>query len=79
MMDHGEMRSGCFSGKDYRTDKGRENKEHVTESRRLNCCYCSQVRNALNCAFREKTYSMKSKNPFAKQILHGFLSVTGTE
>ena len=40
---------------------------------------CSQVRNALNCAFREKTYSLKCKNPFAKQILHGFLPVTGTE
>ncbi len=27
--------------------------------------YCSQVRNALDCAFREKTYSLKCKNPFA--------------
>ncbi len=24
-------------------------------------CYCSQARNALDCAFREKTYSLKAK------------------
>jgi len=47
------------------------------ERRQQGCC--SQVRNAPNCAFREKMCSLKSKNPFAKQILHGFLPVTGTE
>ena len=34
---------------------------------------------ACNCAFRGKMCSLKSKNPFAKQILHGFLPVAGTE
>jgi len=57
-------------------------KKHIIRNReaeRLNRYYCSQARNALNCAFRKKMYSLKSKNPFAKQILHGFLPVAETE
>ena len=57
----------------------RDDKDTFMEEKSDRNCYCSRVRNALNCAFREKTYSLKSKNPFAKQILHGFLPVTGTE